>query len=180
MSGSFISFRSSGIRYRGNDFLCDDHCAATSRAWREGLTAGRRAPDGAIAHGRDLFDLLSGYQFHVLVLSRIPLGREEIGRLTDELAGLPKSLGIELRTHVVAHSLIGRDPRIIQAESDQVFDAYGLTRDTPQAIFLIRPDGHIAYRRPDLNSHRPCELSPRAICLRRRLVVRGSFDISKL
>jgi hypothetical protein len=51
----------------------------------------------------------------------------------------------------VAHSLIGRDPRIIQAESDQVFAAYGLTRDTPQAIFLIRPDGHIAYRRPDLN-----------------------------
>jgi 2-polyprenyl-6-methoxyphenol hydroxylase-like FAD-dependent oxidoreductase len=140
-----------GIRYRGNDFLCDDHCATASRAWREGLTAGRRAPDGAIGHGRDVFDLLSGYQFHVLVLSRMPLGREEFARLTEELASLPKSLGVELRTHVVAHSLIGRDPRIIQAESDQVFNAYGLTRDTLQAIFLIRPDGHIAYRRPDLN-----------------------------
>jgi hypothetical protein len=77
-------------------------------------------------------------------------------RLTDELASLPKSLGIEFATHIIAHSLIGRDPRIIQAESDQVFAAYGLTRDTPQAIFLIRPDGHIAYRRPDLpERHRP-------------------------
>jgi hypothetical protein len=87
----------------------------------------------------------------VLALSRMPLGREEIGRLTDELASLPKSLGIDLATHIVAHSLIGRDPRIIRAESDQVFSTYRLTRDTPQAIFLIRPDGHVAYRRPDLN-----------------------------
>jgi 2-polyprenyl-6-methoxyphenol hydroxylase-like FAD-dependent oxidoreductase len=140
-----------GIRYHGNDYLRDDDSATTSRAWREGLKAGRRAPDGAIAHGRDVFNLICGYRFHVLALSRQPLGREEIQRLVDDLAGLPKSLGIELETHIVAHSLIGRDPRIIQAESDQAFEAYGLTRDTPQALFLIRPDGHIAYRRADLD-----------------------------
>jgi hypothetical protein len=66
------------------------------------------------------------------------------------LASLPKSLGIELETHIVAHSLIGRDERIHQAELHQLFELYGISRETPQGIYLIRPDGHIAYRRPDL------------------------------
>ncbi|HEY4232322.1 MAG TPA: FAD-dependent monooxygenase [Lacipirellulaceae bacterium] len=140
-----------GIRYRGNDFLRDDASTAAPRAWREGLAAGRRAPNGAIARGRDVFSLIGGYKFHVLALSQQPLGREEIERHAQDLATLPKSLGIEVQIHFIAHSLLGRDPRLLQAESDQVFDAYGLTHETPQALFLIRPDGHIAYRRPDLD-----------------------------
>jgi 2-polyprenyl-6-methoxyphenol hydroxylase-like FAD-dependent oxidoreductase len=140
-----------GIRYHDNDFIRDDNSSLAPRAWREALPAGRRAPNGAIARGRDVFSLIRGYRFHALALSRQPLGRDEIERLTQDLASLPKSLGIELETHIVAHSLIGRDPRIIQAESDQAFEAFGISRDTPQAIYLIRPDGHIAYRRPDLS-----------------------------
>jgi 2-polyprenyl-6-methoxyphenol hydroxylase-like FAD-dependent oxidoreductase len=140
-----------GIRYRDNDFLRDDGSLDAHRAWREGLTAGRRAPNGTIARDCDVFSLICGYRYHVLALSQQPLGREEIERLANDLAGLPKSLGILLETHIVAHSLLGRDPRIIQAESSQVFEAYGITRETPQAIFLIRPDGHVAYRRPDLD-----------------------------
>jgi 2-polyprenyl-6-methoxyphenol hydroxylase-like FAD-dependent oxidoreductase len=140
-----------GIRYIDNDFLRDDASAAAPHSWRDGLTAGHRAPNAAVERGRDVFALISGYRFHVLAFSEQPLGQEEIERLSNDLAGLPKSLGIDLETHIVAHSLLGRDPRIIQAESDQVFAAYGVTRETPQALYLIRPDGHIAYRRPDLD-----------------------------
>jgi hypothetical protein len=140
-----------GIRYKHNDFLRDDGVLDEPREWRDGLSPGRRAPDAAIARGHDVFSLIDGYRFHVLALSRQPLGGEEIERLVADLATLSKSLGIELKTHIVAHSLIGRDPRILQAESDQVFAAYDVSRETPQAIYLIRPDGHIAYRRPDLD-----------------------------
>jgi 2-polyprenyl-6-methoxyphenol hydroxylase-like FAD-dependent oxidoreductase len=139
-----------GIRYKINDYLRDDGILDAPRAWREGLTVGRRAPNAAIQRGRDVFSLIDGYRFHVLALSLQPLGREEIERLTSDVASLPKSLGIEVQTHIVAHSLLGRDPRILQAESHEIFDAFGISRETPQGIFLIRPDGHIAYRRPDL------------------------------
>src|SRR5262249_44265220 len=84
--------------------------------------------------------------FHVLAFSRLPLSGNEIQRYTDELAHLSANSGLELKTHLIAHSLIGRDHRILQAESSQAFDAYGLTEATPQALFLIRPDGYIAYR----------------------------------
>ena len=121
------------------------------RAWRDGLVAGRRAPNGLIARNRDVFGLTQGYGFHVLALSRTPLSREEIRSLSEKLAGLPRSLGIELETHIIAHSLIGRDERILQAESPQVFQAYGITDETPQALFFIRPDGYIAYRTDSLD-----------------------------
>jgi hypothetical protein len=31
-------------------------------------------------------------------------------------------------------------------ESNQAFEAYGLSVQTSQAIYLIRPDGYVAYR----------------------------------
>ena len=48
--------------------------------------------------------------------------------------------------HLIANSLIGRDPRLIRAESSQAFDFYGLTAESPEGLFLIRPDGYIAFR----------------------------------
>jgi hypothetical protein len=94
---------------------------------------------------------MQGYAFNVLALSRTPLSREELQSLSEKLAGLPTSLGIELKTHIIAHSLIGRDKRILQAESTQVFQAYCITEKTPRALYLIRPDGYIAYRTDSLD-----------------------------
>jgi 2-polyprenyl-6-methoxyphenol hydroxylase-like FAD-dependent oxidoreductase len=135
-----------GIRYDESPFVRDDPSPEAPRAWRDGLTAGHRAPNALVARGRDVFDLIGGYRFHALALSRKPLSNEEIQRLADDLAGLPSSTGLDLSTHAVAHSLLGRDPRIIQAESNQVFQTYGLSDETPQGLFLVRPDGYIAYR----------------------------------
>jgi 2-polyprenyl-6-methoxyphenol hydroxylase-like FAD-dependent oxidoreductase len=140
-----------GIRCHESDFVHDASSSDAPRAWREGLTAGRRAPNALIARNRDVFGLTQGYGFHVLALSRTPLSREEIRSLSEKLAGLPRSLGLKLETHIIAHSLMGRDERILQAESPQVFQAYCLTDETPQALFFIRPDGYIAYRTDSLD-----------------------------
>ena len=138
-----------GIRYHASRFVHDASPAATPRAWRHGITAGRRAPDAAISAERRVFDLLDGYRFHLLVLSRRPLDGDEIGRLRAELDALPAAAGLDLGVHLVARSLVGRDARVLQAESPQVFRAYGLSGRVPQAAFLVRPDGYVAYRAPD-------------------------------
>jgi 2-polyprenyl-6-methoxyphenol hydroxylase-like FAD-dependent oxidoreductase len=143
-----------GIRYHESAFVHDDPSPESPRSWREGLTAGRRAPDALCARNRDVFDLIGGYRFHVLALSRRPLSADEIRSLTEQLGGLPKDIGIGLETHIIGHSLVGRDERLLQAESDQVFEAYGLTVETPHALFLVRPDGYIAYRSDRLDMNR--------------------------
>jgi 2-polyprenyl-6-methoxyphenol hydroxylase-like FAD-dependent oxidoreductase len=135
-----------GIRYHESEFVRDDPSPAAPRAWRDGLSAGHRAPNALFARNRDVFGLIGGYRFHVLALSRRPLSGDEIESIRGGLATLPDTLGIGLETHIITHSLVGRDRRIEQAECDQVLEAYCLTHETPQAIFFIRPDGYIAYR----------------------------------
>jgi 2-polyprenyl-6-methoxyphenol hydroxylase-like FAD-dependent oxidoreductase len=140
-----------GIRYHAGPFAHDATGAATPRAWRSGIAAGRRAPDAAIRGDLRVFDLIDGYRFHVLALSRRPLDGDRIGRLRAELDALPAAAGLDAGAHLVARSLVGRDARLVQAESPQVFRAYGLSRRVPEALFLIRPDGYVAYRAPDLD-----------------------------
>ncbi len=140
-----------GIRYYDSPWVRDASSAAAPREWTTGLTAGHRAPNAAIARGVDLFSLIGGYRFHVLALSRLSLDGEEIAKLTDSLISLPRSLGLELTPHLVTHSLIGRDPRIHRAESGQIFAAYGVSPESPRALFLIRPDGYIAWRSDSLD-----------------------------
>jgi 2-polyprenyl-6-methoxyphenol hydroxylase-like FAD-dependent oxidoreductase len=135
-----------GIRYDQSAFVKDGSTPGAATTWREGPAAGRRAPNGLIARNRDVFSLIDGYRFHVLALSRKALSQDEIRALCAQLSRLPHSIGMPLETHVVAHSLLGRDPRIIQAESNQVFEAFGLSNDTLQAVYFIRPDGYVAFR----------------------------------
>jgi hypothetical protein len=141
-----------GIRYHESEFVQDASSKEAPRAWRDGLTAGHRAPNALYARNRDVFGLIGGYRFHVLALSRTPLSQDEIQSLSADLATLPKAIGIDVDKHIIAHSLIGRDERICQAESSQIFEAYGLSADTPQALFLVRPDGYIAYRTDRLDT----------------------------
>jgi 2-polyprenyl-6-methoxyphenol hydroxylase-like FAD-dependent oxidoreductase len=135
-----------GIRYEESTFVKDGSYSRAASAWREGPSAGRRAPNGQIARNCDVFSLIKGYRWHVLALSRKPLSREEIESLATELAALPRSIGVALETHIVAHSLLGRDARIVQAESNQAFEAYGVSAETPRALYFIRPDGYVAFR----------------------------------
>jgi hypothetical protein len=104
------------------------------------------ASNALFARNRDVFSLIDGFGFHLLALSRRPLAREEIGSLADDLKHLAGSCPFPVETHLIAHSLVGRDERLLQAESTQVFEAFGLTNESPQGMFLIRPDGYIAFR----------------------------------
>jgi hypothetical protein len=135
-----------GIRYHESAFVGDGSTSDSASAWREGPVPGRRAPNGLIARNRDVFSLIQGYRFHILALSRQALSQAEIESLCAGLSQLPRSIGIPVETHIIAHSLRGRDARIIQAESNQVFEAYGLSHQTLQAFYFIRPDGYVAYR----------------------------------
>ncbi len=135
-----------GIRYEPNPFVLDDASPGAPRAWRDGLTAGHRAPNGQIERDLDVFRLIDGYRFHALALSRTPLARDEIEQISAQMATLPKSIGLELKSHIVAHSLLGRDERIVRSENNQVFNNYGLTHEAPRRMLLVRPDGYIAYR----------------------------------
>jgi 2-polyprenyl-6-methoxyphenol hydroxylase-like FAD-dependent oxidoreductase len=136
-----------GIRYRSNAFMLD----TDPGAWRGGAPPGHRAPDARISAKRSVFDLLQGYRFNVLALSRRPLDGDEVDRCTTALGALPATLGLDVGAHLVARSLIGRDARFRQAESAEVFGAYGLSGGVPSAVYVVRPDGYVAYRAPGLD-----------------------------
>ena len=135
-----------GIRYHEGGAVAPD-----AAGWSVGPAAGHRAPDAPISHRSDVFDLIGGYRFHVLALSREPLTDENVGALSSDLAALRRDAGFGLQTHLVAHSLVGRDPRLVQAENGAVFRAYGLEAGRRQALYLIRPDGYVAWRTPSLD-----------------------------
>ncbi len=135
-----------GIRYEPGEFVCDDPSPQAARAWRDGLTAGHRAPNGLATRDVDVFRLVDGYRFDVLAMSRAPLARDEIDEILAELAALPHLSGLELQTHVVAYTLTGRDERIVRAENNQAFNHFGITPHAPRGLFLVRPDGYLAYR----------------------------------
>ena len=119
--------------------------------WSVGPSPGRRAPDAAVARGRSVFDLLDGYRFTILALSRKPLRAAEIERLAQDLDDMSTRSGLRSNAVLVGHSLVGRHARLVQAETDAVLSAYGLTGEIIQALYLVRPDGHVAWRAPSLD-----------------------------
>ena len=127
------------IAYGPNGFLED----AAPALGTSGPAVGHRAPNAAIAHHLDVFDLLDGYGLTVLALSRKPLERDEAHRLAALLASLASD---RVTAHLVTRLASGRDPAVVAATDATVFDTYGVTGPDAQAIYLIRPDGYVAWR----------------------------------
>jgi hypothetical protein len=134
-----------GIHYPSNSFLCND-LSDTSHPFPKHISAGYRAPNGIIKRNLDLFSLINGYQFHLLVLSKKALSLEEINIIASDLVLLKEKIQFPLQIHFIAHSLVGENAKIIQAQTNQVFENYGLSNKNSFGVFLIRPDGYIAYR----------------------------------
>ena len=130
-----------GIRYEPNDFV-----AEAGNGWTEGPRPGVRAPDASVAPRLRMLDLLDGYRFHLLALARAPLGAAEIADAMGRLADLRGSAPFDMDTRLIARSLIGRGSSFIQAEASQVFRTYGLDRHRSEALYLVRPDGYVAWR----------------------------------
>ena len=135
-----------GIRYEGGAAVQDGAAPTGHGTWEVGPAPGHRAPNAAYARNRDVFGLLTDYRFHVVALSRQGLAPAEIGALRDGLAALPPPPGMGLAVHVIAYLPTGPDERILRAESGEAFTAYGVSHETPQALYLVRPDGYIAWR----------------------------------
>ena len=83
-----------GIHYGPGACVMDETRATDTRV------SGRKDPPAATARRMhrspdtgDVFDLLTGYRFHVLALSRRPMSGDEIGALCDGLAALPPPSG---------------------------------------------------------------------------------------
>ncbi len=110
-----------------------------------GPAAGQRAPNATTARHREVFDLFTGYHFTVLAFSRQPLEGDEVTNLWIGLDGLRAGTDA-VAAHVVARLPFGRDERVEFVETATVFTAYGITPDVPQAIYLVRPDGYVAWR----------------------------------
>jgi 2-polyprenyl-6-methoxyphenol hydroxylase-like FAD-dependent oxidoreductase len=117
-----------------------------SRVAAEG--AGDRAPDAQLSRHRDLFDVLEGYRFHLLVLSRQPLDVDAAGRLLDELAAL-NAAGVD--THLLVRQAGGRQDGVEIVERSDVFERYAVGAEDGQATVLVRPDGYVAWRSDTLD-----------------------------
>ena len=132
-----------GIRYHAGPAVQDEGSAG----WGGGPEPGRRAPNAPIAHGFEVFDLIGSYRFHLLAFSRKALSKAEVEAVAGELDRLREDgKGIGLGAELVAHSTFGRDADFQQAETGAVFGTYGIDHATPQGLYLIRPDGHVAWR----------------------------------
>jgi 2-polyprenyl-6-methoxyphenol hydroxylase-like FAD-dependent oxidoreductase len=138
-----------GIRYEPGAAVQDE--AGSAPSWAGGPAPGRRAPDARISRTKSVFDLLAGYRFHLVAFSRNPLSGAAIERLADELEAVAAASGHAMGAHLVAHSLVGRHPRAIQVENDTLLSTYGVTAAVPEALYLVRPDGHVAWRGPSLD-----------------------------
>lgn len=136
-----------GIRYAAGAAVQDGGRAG----WSGGPPPGHRAPDARIARTLSVFDVLAGYRFHILAFSRKPLRAAEIEALADELDRAAAASGLDMGAHLVGHSLVGRHPRLARVENDTLLSAFGVTGGVEQALYLVRPDGHVAWRAPSLD-----------------------------
>ena len=91
-----------------------------------------RALDAPINRSTRLFDLICGYRFTVLALSRKPpdeAAAEQLGAMLTRL-----SQGKDIASNLVARLSVGRRPGVLPVEIVKVFDRYGLIGETAQAL----------------------------------------------
>ncbi|MCS7477339.1 FAD-dependent monooxygenase [Umezawaea endophytica] len=142
---SFQRLSQISLGYRPGDFTVNELLYSL-----KGPLAGRRAPDARINTERTVFDLLQGYRTHVVALSRKHLSEAEIAEHTAQLDSVAE-FGGTVETHLVGRVAVRRHDQVEQVESVQVFEHYGLTEPDSQALYVIRPDGHVAWRSDELD-----------------------------
>ncbi|HWO61511.1 MAG TPA: FAD-dependent monooxygenase [Umezawaea sp.] len=147
---SFQRLSQIGLGYRPSEFAVNELLYSL-----KGPLAGRRAPDARINTEQSMFDLLRGYRLHVVALSRKHLTDAEIAEHTAQLASIA-AFGGGVETHLVGRVEARRHDQVVPVESVQVFEHYGLTEPDSQALYVIRPDGHVAWRmdEPDYDACR--------------------------
>jgi 2-polyprenyl-6-methoxyphenol hydroxylase-like FAD-dependent oxidoreductase len=133
------------LAYRPSPFLVNQRLYSL-----KGPFAGHRAPDARISTGRTMFDLLQGYRLHVVALSRRHLDDADVTELTAQLSALA-GFGGGIEPHLVGRVACRRDERVEHVGSVHVFEQYGLLHDDSQALYVIRPDGYVAWRMDEID-----------------------------
>jgi hypothetical protein len=126
-------------RYR----LRSEYCRERSRQQAEGSEAGRAGSQctnlASSGYLRSPFQL----SLYVLALSRKRLTERDTVEVTGGLGGLSQK---DRATHIVARLAIGRQDAVELVAKAEIFDRYGLVDDEAQALIVVRPNGHIAWR----------------------------------
>lgn len=161
---AFRKFAQLDIRYGENPFLAPT--GPSNAPARPGI----RAPNAQLSRHQDLFAVLAGYCFHVLVLSRRRLSPPQAAAVLKSLASLASET---VKTALVARLTVGIHPGVETVTGKDVFVRYGLVNDTAQAVLLIRPDGVIAWRGDN------DDLSPLIAFLQRFSAAEGSSSPSR-
>ncbi|MGE0631588.1 MAG: FAD-dependent monooxygenase [Pseudobdellovibrionaceae bacterium] len=136
-----------GIHYHKSEVVQEMISSSASETFKTTLPSGNRAPNAKINHENSVFDLITGYQFHVLVLIRKNLSHEEIEELKKVWDARPLMQKYKAKVHIIFSGHLLTNGTGLSSNSEEIFKRYGVT---DQALFLVRPDGYIGYRTDDL------------------------------
>lgn len=100
------------------------------------VIAGRRAPDAPLTGGGSLFDLLKGYKFTVLAMSKAPL---------------PKEAQAEFERRWRSTGGLGSDADIHWIDLERSPLAISRYQVENILISLVRPDGYIGFQSDHLD-----------------------------
>lgn len=118
------------IRYH-ESAVARDQTGGRRRRQGKSVLAGRRAPDARLKEGGTVFDLLQGYRFNLLVMSRRKLNAEERQRFEAGWQG---------------QNLMEKRAKVHWIDSERSAEALMRYEVDEYLISLVRPDGYIAYQ----------------------------------
>lgn len=130
------------IHYHPSEAVAERVSPNADEAFRKTLRAGARVPNARIDEKTEIFDLLKGYGFKLLVLRREALTEKEFKRLTkiwNEAKRFPK-FALEQIWITQEPSAC---PKIWRAKTSELFDRFGVKQE---GVFLVRPDGYVGFR----------------------------------
>jgi 2-polyprenyl-6-methoxyphenol hydroxylase-like FAD-dependent oxidoreductase len=127
-----------GIRYRRSALSVDGPGAA--RLGRSAPRAGDRAPDVQLSAQRRLYDLLHGPEFRLLLFAG------DAALLVEQLAALAADMEARYGSLVKTVLLRHTGSHIRFGEVDESAAAHRRYGAAEGALYLIRPDGHVAFR----------------------------------